>query len=887
MAGYHSYTAGFSHPYAPVAYLPTAIPAATATTVAPVPSMTSESQWVEHSSHDGRKYYYNVVTHQTTWEKPQELKTTRELILTNCPWKEFKSETGKPYYFNEHTKQSVWVKPQELTDAELQAEAAAAVPTTLDSKDISLPLLGTPCTPVTPKDDAGKPPEPSAIEKAMLATLGSYDVSAANNTDNIPIPPPPPTDVSSDVKVEKPIAEDSDRMYSSRNSRSSPAPMHEYKTRGEMAEGLRRLFRDCNVPGGATWEQALKLIVVDPRYSFLKNFSEKKQIFNVYKTQRLKEEKEEQRLRAKQAKEDLERFLLRHTKLHSTMSYRKVDQLLSDAREWTVVPDRDRRELFEDVMQLISKRERDEAKVLRKRNVKVFREILRGMLNLTFRTTWSEAQQMLLDNTKFTGDVELQSLDKEDALVCFEEHICMLEQEHDEERERERRKQKRLQRKNREAFIVLLDELHEQKLLTSTSMWKDLYSIISRDERFHKMLAQRGSTPLDLFKFYVEALKARYPAERKIVKEIIKDRNYVVDLSTTFEEFVERISKDERSKGIDEGNLRLSFESLLEKAQGRERERQRDDARRLRKLEQNFCEMLCSAKFIRPDTTWEEIRDRLEDHPAFCRISKDERSKGIDEGNLRLSFESLLEKAQGRERERQRDDARRLRKLEQNFCEMLCSAKFIRPDTTWEEIRDRLEDHPAFCAISLESERIRVFKDYLISLDSAAAAAAAAAADSEKSRRGGRKEKHHHKTDMMEAPEQRKRAKDRKRVASSSPNPSEASANRQSDVDLGTTDSSKRKHRKSKKSKRKKSKHHKHHKQSSSHRPGDEELEEGEAADDDDEEDDEAAAAEDRENRRSRKKHRRAQSSDPEDGEEVDSVSEDEVYERESKRKRR
>lgn len=76
--------------------------------------------------------------------------------------------------------------------------------------------------------------------------------------------------------------------------------------------------------------------------------------------------------------------------------------------------------------------------------------------------------------------MELQSLDKEDALVCFEEHICMLEQEHDEEKERERRKQKRIQRKNREAFIVLLDELHEQKLLSSTSMWKDLYSIISR-----------------------------------------------------------------------------------------------------------------------------------------------------------------------------------------------------------------------------------------------------------------------------------------------------------------------------------------------------------------------------------------------------------------------
>lgn len=76
--------------------------------------------------------------------------------------------------------------------------------------------------------------------------------------------------------------------------------------------------------------------------------------------------------------------------------------------------------------------------------------------------------------------MDLQNLDKEDALVCFEEHICMLEQEHDEDKERERRRQKREQRKNREAFIVLLDELHEQKLLTSMSLWKDLYHIINK-----------------------------------------------------------------------------------------------------------------------------------------------------------------------------------------------------------------------------------------------------------------------------------------------------------------------------------------------------------------------------------------------------------------------
>ena len=45
-------------------------------------------------------------------------------------------------------------------------------------------------------------------------------------------------------------------------------------------------------------------------------------------------------------------------------------------------------------------------------------------------------------------------MDKEDALLCFEEHIRMLEQEYDDEKERERRRLKRQQRKNREGFLV-------------------------------------------------------------------------------------------------------------------------------------------------------------------------------------------------------------------------------------------------------------------------------------------------------------------------------------------------------------------------------------------------------------------------------------------------
>lgn len=40
---------------------------------------------------------------------------------------------------------------------------------------------------------------------------------------------------------------------------------------------------------------------------------------------------------------------------------------------------------------------------------KVLSEILDSMTNITFKTTWSEAQQMLIDNPTFAEDTDLLS----------------------------------------------------------------------------------------------------------------------------------------------------------------------------------------------------------------------------------------------------------------------------------------------------------------------------------------------------------------------------------------------------------------------------------------------------------------------------------------------
>jgi pre-mRNA-processing factor 40 len=141
----------------------------------------------------------------------------------------------------------------------------------------------------------------------------------------------------------------------------------------------------------------------------------------------------------------------------------------------------------------LDKKEKEDAKNLRKRNIKVLKDILESMVKVTYKTRWSEAQKLLFKDPYFTQDTDLQNMDKEDALIVFEDHIRALEKDHTEDVEKRKRLVRRQERKNRDAFLSLMDELRTQGKVTPMSLWVDLYSTVSADERFNSMLYQQGS----------------------------------------------------------------------------------------------------------------------------------------------------------------------------------------------------------------------------------------------------------------------------------------------------------------------------------------------------------------------------------------------------------
>lgn len=116
-----------------------------------------------------------------------------------------------------------------------------------------------------------------------------------------------------------------------KDSRTSTPEPKIFKDKKEAMEAFKELLKDKNVPSNATWEQCVKIIQNDPRYETFKKLNEKKQVFNAYKTQKQKDEKEENRLKAKKSKEHLEEFLLKTDLISSTTKYYRCDEIFGSS----------------------------------------------------------------------------------------------------------------------------------------------------------------------------------------------------------------------------------------------------------------------------------------------------------------------------------------------------------------------------------------------------------------------------------------------------------------------------------------------------------------------------------------------------------------------------
>lgn len=663
----------------------------------PKPAEKSSSDWLEHTN-NGRRFYYNRKTRQSTWEKPFELMTPIERADATTDWKEYTGPDGRKYYYNKVTKQSKWVIPEELKLAREQAQKAASstvdVASPLTSVSASQSGVKTPSpatvTPVAtgsaaspsmsspglassslkdsgvPTDaSAGQSTSPADAVDVVAAAPGSTDPHAAS-VDTAPLPANQsnvisPKAAESSQNVMEQEADDDNKSTGIAGKTNVNAPVEKaiesetltYASKQEAKDAFKALLESANVESDWTWEQAMRLIINDKRYAALRSLGERKQAFNEYLSQKRKQEAEERRAKHKKAREDFRKMLEECSELTSTTRWGKaINMFGNDERFKAIERARDREDMFEEYLAELEKKERAKEEEERQLNIMEYRKFLESCDFIKSNSQWRKIKDRLV------GDERCSRLDTMDQLKIFQEYVGDLEKEEEEQKRIQKEEIRKVERKNRDEFRKLMEEHVSDGTLTAKTHWRDYHSKVKDSPAYVAVSSNSsGSTPKELFEDVTEELKKQYEEDRIRIKDAVKSGKVALSSTWSLEDFKAAITNEMSSPPVPENNLKLVFDELLERV----REKEEKEAKRRKRLGDEFFNMLCSLKDIAVDSKWEDCLPLFEAQEEFRSIGDEAFCSQIFEEYL----DQLKEKEE-KEKKRKEEKAKREKERERD-----------------------------------------------------------------------------------------------------------------------------------------------------------------------------------------------------------------------------
>ncbi|KAK7033008.1 Pre-mRNA-processing protein prp40 [Favolaschia claudopus] len=449
--------------------------------------------WTEHRNPEGRTYWFNTNSKESVWEKPDDLKTPFERALNQTKWKEYFSG-GRKYYYNTETKESKWDMPDELLLVleKVEKESPAAPPR---------PGF----TPVGPGALVAQGTDVSALAPPN----GNNDLAVGPHTGGVPFTP-------TSILPSRPNLPDDPVI-----------PHNGFTTFEEGEKAFMHLLRKAGVDPTWTWEQTMRAIITDPLYKALNSLSEKKATFQKYTTNLKAKEQEDKEARLAKLRPALRNMLKGNPNVFHYTTFPTADKLFAAHPIWQQARiEAERKLIFEEYVAELKQREVQETRAARARSISKVVALFKE-LNVDVVTRWRDAQERVLASEAWTEDAELQKLPTLDILLAFEDYSRVREREYEDQMRRAEVEKNRKERKTREAFKALLEELAGAGEIKARTKWKDVYPLFKTDERYLNMLGNPGSNPLELFWDAVDVLDQQLEKKMAVVEAAITRYNAV------------------------------------------------------------------------------------------------------------------------------------------------------------------------------------------------------------------------------------------------------------------------------------------------------------------------------------------------------------------------
>uniref|UniRef100_A0A8C6LIS9 Transcription elongation regulator 1 n=1 Tax=Nothobranchius furzeri TaxID=105023 RepID=A0A8C6LIS9_NOTFU len=461
-------------------------------------------EWTEYKTADGKTYYYNNRTLESTWEKPCVVWTGDDRV----------------FFYNPTTRLSMWDRPEEL----------------IGRADVDKHIQ--------------EPPHKRGLEDSKKIEPDMF-TTAEDNQDEEP---------TKAKKRKKEEAKDTD----SEKDAAMEAELRAARERAVVPlEARMTQFRDMllerAVSAFSTWDKELHKIVFDPRYLLL-NPKERKQVFDQYVKTRAEEERKEKKNKLMQAKDDFRRMMEDARLTPKTTFSEFAMKHGRDPRFKSIEKMKDREVIFIEFMTALRKREKEDSKSRGEKVKQDFYDLLSEQ-HIEGSQRWSKVKDRVetdprykaVESSALREELFKQFLEKQAKNVDIDKERELERQARIEaslrEREREVQKARSEQTKEidrereqhkREEAIQNFKALMSDMVRSSDAAWSDTRRNLRKDHRWESASLLEREEKEKLFNEHVEALaKKKKEQFRQLLDETI-----TITLTTTWKE-VKKVIKDD------------------------------------------------------------------------------------------------------------------------------------------------------------------------------------------------------------------------------------------------------------------------------------------------------------------------------------------------------